>query len=392
MRRLAAVGAALALLALMQWMDPARNPATDGTGSNGRPVTQRTTRTPAASSNNHRASNANAIDRQPAGSGNANYAPPSYPAPALVTPLSQTVNGYTVTLYPIYASASRIVLTYTVQSIYEDLRRADPYVALRGEDGPFVVAVSYTDTPVGYVPDKTATPSPTREAYEPQLTADDGRAFPWLSNADSQILRPPTSSALVFDARQLTDNLPAKLNLHLELNKAEVLVGSGVESALHVINGPFVFDFSMPVDPVRRVAEVNQSATTRDGETITLERVIVTRHEVRVIWRLDKSKQPQPSPQPSPTPRLLGYYVCCSLKLEVGATSTVLERPWGESWGESAREDDVVSASLLDEQSEWAISAWYVSTWTGNMYYPPQPGPAFRFTVPPAISTFQPRN
>src|SRR5437588_1037119 len=61
---------------------------------------------------------------------------PTYPTPARVAPLSNTMNGYTVTLYPMYADANLIVFTYTVQSSYQDLSQMGACDPLVGQDPP----------------------------------------------------------------------------------------------------------------------------------------------------------------------------------------------------------------------------------------------------------------
>jgi hypothetical protein len=359
------------LITLSMGSNPTYDPASRTIGDTRAPV----------SSNNYRADNANMINRQRSGSSNASSAPGGQATPGQVEPISQTTNGYTVTLYPLYANASRIVLTYSVQSAYEDLSTISPFEPLRGEDRLTVFA---TSTPMGPSAHPMSIPSPTIEAYEPILAGAYGGVFPWVRDAGWQIPKAPGSAPLVFDSRQLGDNLPRELRLRLELNKAEVwIVDSSGGATLHQIKGPFSFDFSMPVDPVRRIVDVNLRASTRDGDII-LKRVVVTRHEVRTIWTFDKSRQPQRTP--TAWPYGYGMYACCSLKLEVGGESVDFATAWGGSQGG----DDIVSASLLDEQGEWTISAWYVSTWMGNMYYPPQPGPEFHFIVPPATNSPRP--
>jgi hypothetical protein len=305
------------------------------------PVARPSSHVPAVSGN-HTASNANATNRQRGSSSGTNSLVPSYPTLAPVRPLSQTVNGYTVTLYPWYANANRIVLTYTVQSSYEDLSTISPFQHLHGEE-PW------------------NTSAPPREVYIPRLTSDTGSAFRWLSTAYWQIPRNPRSSALVYDARDLV--LPPELKLHLELNLAEVLVldsrGAGM---MHTIKGPFRFDFSLPVDRVRRIAEVNKTATTRDGDTLIIERAIVTRYEARVVWRLDKSNHPLPSPT-APLFRDISY-ACCSLKLVVGPQS--VDVPHVISSHEQLSGDDVVAGSLMDWQGDWLISASYYVNMDGQ--------------------------
>jgi hypothetical protein len=136
---------------------------------------------------------------------------------------------------------------------------------------------------------------------------------------------------------------------------------------------------------VQRIAEVNQTVTTRYDDSLNIERVIATRQDVRVVWRLDKPQNHGPGPAvPAPANEL---YACCSLKLVVGAKSVDISRA---RYYISPHRENIVAGSLLDEQGDWLISASYYSTWTGNMYYPDQPGPQFHFAMPPAINSAQP--
>jgi hypothetical protein len=163
-------------------------------------------------------------------------------------------------------------------------------------------------------------------------------------------------------------------------------------SNLYEIKASYTSDLSMPTDLLRRIAEVNQEATTRDGDRIIIERVIVTREDVSIIWRLDKSTRPQPSPTRGPLPYYIGYG-CCFLKLQVGDKSISFRTvgfPGGSS--EAGRREEVTAAKLINKQGEWTISAWYYSTVIRDGYDPPLPGPVFRFTMPPAINSLEPRN
>lgn len=333
------------------------------------------------SSNNHIAINANNTSGQAHNAMNANSVALPQLAPSTTTPISQTVNGYTVTLYPTYADANLIVLTYTVQSSYQDLSRLSPCEPLRGEDSPCVASEP--------VLAGTATPfllSPTGEFYQPRLTGENGHVFSWLRDASWQVHEEPLSSPLVFDASQPTDTLPKEFKLHLALNKVEFRIPGFAAEGTYIrkVNEAYSFDFTLPVDPLRRIAEVKQKAVTPEGDTITMERVIATQHDVRAIWRLDDSRQPFPIP-PARVP-----YACCRLKLEVGSNEPAYLQSYPLDKGGFGAREDLVIGSIMAEPSDWTISTWYFSTWPGNMSYPDKPGPIFHFTMPSAITSLQP--
>jgi hypothetical protein len=327
---------------------------------------------------NHVASNANAINRSQGGPSSVSPTPIVYPTLAPVEPMSQTVGGYTVTLYPLYADANRIALTYTVQSVYPLPGKLSMCEPLPGQD-PFCP----DHPPAGMSP----SPLPTREAYRPQLTGAGGEDFPWVEVPPRQAaqLGTPIGSLLMFDSQLSPDRLPAELKLHLTLNTVRIQVPQDDGVAITgQVKGPFTFDFSLPVDPVRRIAEVNQTLTTDLGDKITLNRVIATRHHVRISWRLEYATRPGVTSGPGRF-----YYACCSLQLEAGSKSVRFTARQGPSWsGYDIAE--VEEAPVLGEQGEWRITTSYYSTWTGNMFYPDLLGPAFHFTMPPAITSLQP--
>jgi hypothetical protein len=184
----------------------------------------------------------------------------------------------------------------------------------------------------------------------------------------------------VFDSKLSPEQLPAALKLHLTLNTAMILVPQAEGGAtIRDVKGPFTFDFTLPVDPVRRIGEINRTITTERGLTITLTRVIATRHHVRMSWRLGYAP-PQTLTSPS------NSYACCSLGLEVGGKSV----DFREAVGPTPSGYAVADVSVLGEQGDWALATSYYSTWTGNMYYADRPGPALHFTLPAAITSLQP--
>src|SRR5687767_4836182 len=169
------------------------------------PSTERDTRVPIGS-NNYSASNANAIYGSRGRSLSGTPVPPDYSTLAPAKPISQTAHGYTVILYPMYANANLIVMTYTVRSMYEDLSKVSPWEPLRGEEQR-VAEVSTPNSDDGSLRPLPSSPIPTAEAYEPRLFGDNGHAFPWLRSAYLQIRPDITSELLIFDAGQLAESL-----------------------------------------------------------------------------------------------------------------------------------------------------------------------------------------
>jgi hypothetical protein len=335
---------------------------------------------------NQSASNANALRGLQGGPPTASPTSIVYPTLAPVKPLSQTIGGYTVTLYPVYADANRIGLTYTMQSsqpLPDKLSMCEP---LPGEV-PIPLCSGYpTARPAGTSP----SPVLTRKVSTHQLSGANGSIYPWVPGPiwrDEQ-LASPTGFPLVFDSQLSSGELPAELKLHLTMNTASILVPPEKGfPATREIRGPFTFDFTMPVDPVRRIAELNQTLTANPVHKVTITRVIATRHHVRISWRWEYSTWSEPTGAPGTRARApYGLYACCWLHLEVGGKPTYFYTSQGPPVSGSA----VADVPALHEQGEWTIAVSHYSTWTGGRMDPPLSGPEFRFMMPPAVTSLQP--
>jgi hypothetical protein len=312
---------------------------------------------PSIGSNNYIATNANAIwsGVRPEYS---TPVPADYSTLQPSKPISQMVHGYKVTLYPMYASANLIVMTYTVAYTGERPSRSNlPCGPDAGEESPCgAFSAHFSAVPV-------------MDNDEPRLTGEDGTAFPWLPYFYEPIPHDNSSSLLVFGAYPLSASLPEKLGLRLVLNKA-MLRGTVYSDE---ITGPFIFDFTMDVDPIRRVAEVHQTATETGGQ-ITIDRVIVTRYDLRVEWRV--------SGKPAPTERFLGSFYCCILKLVAGKQSVELHNPRSRYEPVDLLRTHVGVGSFLDEEGTWKISTLYREYDMSMSHMPFSfPGPVFRFLM-----------
>ena len=301
--------------------------------------------------------------------------PANYPLLALDRPLVSAVNGYTVTLHAGYANANRVVLRYTLQSAYVEFCNVGPCDTLPGQEPP-----CWASEPAIWP--ATPLPRPTSEPAETMLTTGDGRTFKKPAETYTGTGGSPIETTIVFDAPQPAEKVLAELKLHLALPYAEFRIPTeGGGAHIRSVRGPFAFDFTVPVDTARRVAKLNRTATTTRGDRITIEQVVATRQDVRVTWRAGKLAQASSSP--TSLPGIERFYACCSLMLEVGGKSTTFrETSWQPEGGLA-----ITDASVFDLQGELIVSAWYYSTYTGDMYYPPLPGAVFRFTMPPATGT-----
>lgn len=180
--------------------------------------------------------------------------------------LSQTVNGFTVTVGRVYADANQIVIGYTVTG---PAGRSFAVIAARDSQGPGL----------------------------PTLTDAQGRRFPV---APALVESPATmgnqaSGLLYYETASIT-GAPNMLSLHLTIGSlwvAERPAGSGTpgrvsESCVsrdcaYSVPGPFVFNFTVPFQSGRTVV-LNQSVEV-GGTMVTLERVVTTPTGTRVYLR-----------------------------------------------------------------------------------------------------------
>lgn len=156
--------------------------------------------------------------------------------------LSQTEAGYTVTLQRAYADANRVVVGYTIQG-----------------------------------PDHQPFEALDRLAYLQSTLAD----------ASGTILQPLGGDVAQggsvldsFDASSIAGK-PRDVRLQLTIPLFQALGRAG--QTVPVASAPFIFSFAVPLLPAR-VATPAESVTA-GGETITLERVVVSPTETRLYLR-----------------------------------------------------------------------------------------------------------
>lgn len=205
--------------------------------------------------------------------------PPARSAPRLDyvdqygTPLnvSRSIGDYTVTVTKAYADANQAVVMFT----------------LKGPEGESVAATNGS------------------------LSSMNGPALPYLFGEGGIPASEPDSYLMDFDTADLgaqAGNLDLMLELdiaRIDPNKMAALdekggsTGESSESGktkylkanrqLEVVAGPFSLPFSVPVTAEgTRMIEVNQTVEA-SGIPLTLERVVITRGELRAVLRADPS-------------------------------------------------------------------------------------------------------
>jgi hypothetical protein len=215
--------------------------------------------------------------------------------------LSQTVDSVTVTLERGYADANRIAIGLTVH-------------------GPYILG--YDLAHVG-------------------LSDRHDRTFPLSmgmgvkGQSDVLELELPSGAGahvLSFDASALR-HAPSRLDLHLVVKVAR----SCVLPNKHVI-GPFMFDFSLPLNP-GQVVDVQQRVTTANVD-VELRQVVVTPSETRVLLCLGAPSEVGP-----------GWGAVSTLRTETGQADGV--------WVRSAEEGCALHGflpPLYDQPGEWTLT------------------------------------
>jgi len=265
------------------------------------------------------------------------------------TYMKQTVHGYTVTLHPVYADANRVLITYTVAVAQNSSAVATPFYTDRG--GP-----------------------DAQKVYAARLSDSSGREFPilnhpigWVTNG--QVVYTSYTSgweALAFDTSSLV-NLPSSLEFNLTLDSAIFRGPSPYGGITSLgVDGPFTFHFSMPVDAVRRVAQVHETLHTDLG-TYELDRVTATCHGTRAFLHFDKAEGYPP----------YDSYVTLEVEGYSPASDVLLFR----AAHVYLTDIHFLGASLMSAQGEWKVKVW--SMYTGGRVEPDKVVGAFHFTMPP---------
>lgn len=227
---------------------------------------------------------------------------------------SQTINGYTVALYPVSADAAHVVLGYSIS-------------------GP---------------PNTDATVC----IQDPLLTinqvASPGDGATVSCKSLSTLGTDPSGGAmnLVFSTLNPVDGQThLALDLSLNIYPIQDMVPDASAPLVRSV-GPFHFEFSMPFDSSRRMIWVGRTIDTH-GVAVTLERIIITTSETRLYFSY---RAPSGAPLPSQ------WYPI--LRLKAGDWSSDRE---GKDIETDRQQQDpqhlvyTIHTSLADRQGEWAL-------------------------------------
>jgi len=191
--------------------------------------------------------------------------------------LTRGACGYTMTLTRVYADANRVVVGYTLGG-----PSAHHYVAL-GSDYP--VMTDMRGTSLQHI--DIGTSLTMQGATGGHFAAFDTSAIgAVMGNFHLRMIMPSIMMVEKVDGTE-----PRRVPCEAYSDEGTTIRdGDGGATRVRVVtvNSPLSFDIVVPVDRVRHVVELRQTVSAVGG-TVTLERIVATRSEVRVYM---KTKRP----------------------------------------------------------------------------------------------------
>jgi hypothetical protein len=266
--------------------------------------------------------------------------PTPYPALAPPSSVTTSTNGYTLTLYPVSADPSRVLITYTVTAPPGHNAAAVYFASGMTEnwelDGPML-----------------------RESDGTQLSARPISARSDALDEHLGYVAEPTPSAsttkgLAFDTTHLP-NTSSVLSLHLTGDliavKSVTYTFVFMNPITETIASNLSFDFTLPVSHFRRVTAVNQTSKA-GGLTLTLDRVAVSASET--VLYMHGSKDPTDFFQGALWPNDLQVRTRTSQ-----GGSTAGDYPLGSFSIQHTSDNEWVMfypSSLLQSDNQWTVS------------------------------------
>lgn len=264
--------------------------------------------------------------------------------------VARTVDGFTVSVKRVYADPNQIVIGLTVSG---PPGRTFNHIMPWGELG--------------------AGPAPVARApvvaRAPILTDTRGREFAGgMGGEQGGVVGGTAAYLFTYDGTGL-EHSGGEIAVQLKIGKLTAYERTGEGEFREVtLEGPFVFDLTIPVES-GRLAELHQRVESR-GVGVTLERVVTTPTGTRVSLR--------------------GTGPDADVRLTVDGSTYQLHPRDGEaaptSWSPDSRWDYVTSTSLLGSRGEWTLTVGPGQ----RPYSPVEPAAAelaggpwiFRFVVP----------
>lgn len=216
--------------------------------------------------------------------------------------LSQTANGFTVTVGRVYADANEITIGYTVT----------------GPPGRDYVNIAVRDA---------------AEHGAPTLIDARGQRLKVApSQVETRVQGEQQAGLMHYETAEIA-GAPAALALQWTVGALRVTERSNPAGAYY-IPGPFVFDFTVPFE-LGRTLELNQSVEV-GGTTVTLERVVATPVSTRVYLR--------------------GAGPNAQVELTVDGTTHALQEPGGPpDWAPDSTWYYLLPEPLLDKRGDWTL-------------------------------------
>lgn len=228
--------------------------------------------------------------------------------------LSQTIEGFTITIERVYADANQIVIGYTITG---PANRTFNNIMAWGE--------------LDQTPGHAVARSPIlTDAAGNEIDGGLGGAQPGMHGNTAAAL-------LTYDGVGI-DNTAPVVQLHLRIGELSAYERLGDDQFRDVtVNAPFEFDLRVPVEP-GRVATLHLARDV-GGTVVTLERVVTTPTGTRVSLR--------------------GVGPNADVQLRAGGETYALHAPDGMAmpnrWPSDSQWEYIMGASLQDVQGGWEL-------------------------------------
>lgn len=290
---------------------------------------------------------------------------------ASTLPVVQSRDGYTATLYPLYADANRLVVSYTLAGPLD--RDID---ALWLGSGANSSNIDYRGPIIVETSSNKMLPPRATESYG-LVREGPGRNSPGQSG----------TYMLAFDTSALAP-LPSKLHLIMtcdlfvsEASGGEKAGTPGLAPLISAVAHNFRFDFVISTNALRRTLDLSQQVNV-GGTELTLERIDVSLSEVHLrIKAKGNDGAFKPNWQPNSITIHAGNQQRTTLRKGAYPLSGLsFNQKTGAWW------DCYVPFSALDETGEWTVIVDELY-WGEFDTMSIDKGPwTFHFTLPPASS------
>ena len=287
--------------------------------------------------------------------------PTPYPTVIPGQPVALTLNGYTITLYPLSADPSRAVISYTIAGPAQPPLAATWLGRAWRDDWMFSGPRAHVQAPNVDLPVWSPLPGKVNTDQAPPPSDPDATHL-WAFDTAALAQLPPVLPLQITG--DLFANLPPKYESVYPFPQERPLAAD------------WHFEVAVPVNPRRRLAIVQQSVST-STVTVTLEQVVVAASETRLYLHTSAPGYNLPTWHPE------------AVELQIGAWRgrQADERLYPQQGlgGSQQGQDNWVALypdALLERQGEWTVTIPTMATYQYDVGQVAAGPWVFHFQVP----------